>query len=231
MSIFGRIFKIGQASANKVVENFEKPELMLEQAITDKEKQIREVKQAVQQVIATERQTKAQLEREKADKFQWEQKAEAAMRSGREDLAVKALERASEHESRAAALEPSWQGQQTSVAELKQEIVAMEAEAAEFRRNKDFIIAQSKAAQVKKDIYEAKARITNKRSPDDLMARMKAKAERQGYEAEAAKEMSDNSRGSTLEDEFKSLNTGTTSVDVQTKLDALKTKLGTATPG
>lgn len=231
MSIFSRIFKIGQASAGKVVERFEKPELMLEQAISDKEKQIREVKQAVQQVIATERQTKAQLEREKAEKFQWEQKAEAAMRSGREDLAVKALERASEHEARATSLEPSWQSQQTSVAELKKEIIAMEAEVAEYRRNKDFIIAQSKAAQVKKDIYEAKARITSKRTPDDLMARMKAKAERQGYEADAAKEMSDASSASTLEDEFKSLSTGAGSPDVQAKLDALKAKLGTASPG
>ena len=230
MSIFSRIFKIGQASANKVVESFEKPELMLEQAIADKEKQIREVKQSVQQVIATERQTKAHLEKEKAEKFQWEQKAEAAMRSGREDLAVKALERASEHEARAASLEPSWQGQQSSVAELKQEVIAMEAEVAEYRRNKDFIIAQSKAAQVKKDIYEAKARMTNKRSPDDLMARMKAKAERQGYEADAAKEMSTSPGGTSLEDEFKSLGAGAGSADVQAKLDALKAKLGTSTP-
>lgn len=231
MSIFSRLFKIGQASANKVVESFEKPELMLEQAIADKEKQIREVKQSVQQVIATERQTKAQLEKEKAEKFQWEQKAEAAMRSGREDLAVKALERASEHESRAASLEPSWQSQQSSVAELKQEVIAMEAEVAEYRRNKDFIIAQSKAAQVKKDIYEAKAKMTNKRSPDDLMARMKAKAERQGYEADAAKEMATSPGGTSLEDEFKSLASGAGSPDVQAKLDALKAKLGTATPG
>lgn len=231
MSIFSRIFKIGQASANKVVEKFEKPELMLEQAIADKEKQIREMKQSVQQVIATERQTKAQLEKEKAEKFQWEQKAEAAMRSGREDLAVKALERASEHETRAASLEPSWQGQQTSVAELKQEVIKMEAEMAEYRRNKDFIIAQSKAAQVKKDIYEAKAKMTSKRSPDDLMARMKAKAERQGYEAEAAKEMAGNSGATTLEDEFKTLATGAGSPDVQAKLDALKAKLGTTSPG
>ncbi len=231
MSIFSRIFKIGQASANKVVEKFEKPELMLEQAIADKEKQIREVKQSVQQVIATERQTKAQLEKEKAEKFQWEQKAEAAMRSGREDLAVKALERASEHESRATMLEPSWQGQQSSVTELKQEVIKMEAEIAEYRRNKDFIIAQSKAAQVKKDIYEAKAKMSNKRTPDDLMARMKAKAERQGYEADAAKEMADNSGTTSLEDEFKSLSTGAGNPDVQSKLDALKAKLGTSTPG
>lgn len=229
MSIFSRIFKIGEASANKIVEHFEKPELMLEQAIADKEKQIREAKQSVQQVIATERQTKAQLEKEKAEKFQWEQKAEAAMRAGREDLAVKALERASEHEARAQALEPNWQSQQAGVAELKQEITAMEAEAAEYRRNKDYIIAQSKAAQVKKDIYEAKARMTTKRSPDDLMARMKAKAERQGYEAEAAKEMAATGSAS-LEDEFKSLGAGAGNPDVQAKLDALKAKLGTTTP-
>ena len=230
MSIFARIFKIGQASANKAVERFEKPELMLEQAIADKEKQIREVKQAVQQVIATERQTKAQLEKEKAEKFQWEQKAEAAMRAGREDLAVKALERASEHESRAAALEPSWQGQHTSVAELKEEVIVMEAQVAEYRRNKDFIIAQSKASQVKKDIYEAKAKITHKRSPDDLMARMKAKAERQGYEADAAKEMAENTGASSLENEFKSLSSAAGNPNVQAKLDALKSKLGTTTP-
>lgn len=230
MSIFARIFKIGQASANKVVEKFEKPELMLEQAISDKEKQIREAKQSVQQVIATERQTKAQLEKEKAEKFHWEQKAEAAMRSGREDLAVKALERAGEHERRAAALEPNWQGQSTSVAELKQEVIKMEAEIAEYRRNKDFIIAQSRAAQVKKDIYEAKARITSKRTPDDLMARLKEKAERQTFEADAAKEMADSFTGASLEDEFKTLSTGAGNPDVQAKLDALKAKLGTSAP-
>lgn len=231
MSIFTRIFKIGQASANKVVEKFEKPELMLEQAISDKEKQIREAKQSVQQVIATERQTKAQLEKEKAEKFQWEQKAEAAMRAGREDLAVKALERAAEHENRAKSLEPSWQNQQGAVAELKQAVMTMEAEVAEYRRNKDFIIAQSKAAQVKKDIYEAKARISSKRTPDDLMARLKEKAERQGYEADAAKEMADSFTGSTLETEFKELASGAGNPDVQAKLDALKAKLGTSSPG
>jgi hypothetical protein len=34
-----------------------------------------------------------------------------------------------------------------------------------------------------------------------------------------------------LEDEFKSLSTGAGNPDVQAKLDALKAKLGTASPG
>ncbi len=225
MSIFSRIFKIGQASANQVVEKFEKPELMLEQAIRDKDKQIREAKKSIQACIATERQTKAQLEKEKAEKFNWEQKAEAAMRSGREDLAVKALERAAEHEQRMTGLEPNWQSQKQSVDELKKEIISMENEIAEFKRNKDFIIAQSKAASVKKDIYEAKARISKKNDTDDLMARLKAKAERQGYEADAAKELSETVNPTKLEDEFKEIGGGSSNPAVQDKLAALKAKM------
>ena len=101
-------------------------------------------------------------------------------------------------------------------------------EVAEFRRNKDFIIAQSKAAQVKKDIYEAKARISGKNNADDLMARMKAKAERQGFEADAAKELADVSTGGgdMLEKEFEGLGVGSAaSVEVNDKLAALKAKL------
>ncbi len=231
MSIFSRIFKVGQAAANKVVDKMEKPELMLEQAIRDKETQIREAKKSIQSCIATERQTKALLEKEKADKFTWEQKAEMALKAGKEDLAVRALQRATEHEQKLTTLESQWQGQRDSVDELKKEIVKMGDAVAEFRRNKDFIIAQSKAAQVKKDIYEAKARISTKHNADDLMARMKAKAERQGHEAEAAKEIADVSTdgGDTLEKEFEGMGaSGGSSVAVNDKLAALKAKLGNA---
>ena len=55
MSIFSRIFKIGQAATHQVVEKLEKPELMLAQAIRDKEKPMREAKKAVQVCIATDR--------------------------------------------------------------------------------------------------------------------------------------------------------------------------------
>jgi len=231
MSIFSRIFKIGQASANKTIDKFEKPELMLEQAIRDKDKQIREAKQAVQSCIATERRTKALLEKDKAEKFAWEQKAEAAMRAGKEELAVKALQRATEHEQKAETLKPNWQSQRQAVEDLKKDITTMENEQAEFKRNKDFIIAQSKSAQVKKDIYEAKARISDRHSPDDLMARMKAKAEQQNYEADAAKEMATSFEGGdSLEKEFEDLGSGGASADVQDKLAALKAKMGNNSP-
>ncbi|MGJ8640467.1 MAG: PspA/IM30 family protein [Opitutaceae bacterium] len=226
MSIFSRIFKIGQASANKVVDKFEKPELMLEQAIRDKDKQIREAKKAVQACIATERKTKALLEKDKAEKFTWEQKAEAAMRANNEELAIKALQRATEHDQKSQTMQPQWQSQRQAVDDLKKDIIMMENELAEFKRNKDFIIAQSKASEVKKDIYEAKARISGRHNADDLMARMKAKAEQQSYEADAAQEMATSFEGGdSLEKEFESLGSSGASAEVQDKLAALKAKM------
>ena len=228
MSIFARIFKIGQAATNKVVDKLEKPELMLEQAIRDKDKQIQEARKAVQSCIATERATKAMLEKEKAEKFTWEQKAEMALKAGKDELAVRALQRATEHEQKMTTLDTQWQTQRASVDELKKEILKMGDELSEFKRNKDFIIAQSKAAQVKKDIYEAKARISGNNRADDLMARMKAKAERQSYEADAAKELAEVSTGDALEKEFANMGGSVASVEVNDKLAALKARLGNA---
>lgn len=211
-----------------MVDKLEKPELMLEQAIRDKETQIRDAKKSIQSCIATERQTKALLEKEKTDKFTWEQKAEMALKAGKEELAIRALQRATEHEQKATTLQSQWQSQRDSVDELKKEILKMGDAVAEYRRNKDFIIAQSKAAQVKKDIYEAKARISGKNNADDLMARMKAKAERQGYEADAAKELAEVSTasGDALEKEFEGLGASSSaSTEVNDKLAALKAKL------
>jgi len=224
MSIFKRIFKVGEAKANQIVDGLEKPELMLEQAIKDKSKQIKEAKQAVMSVIATERQTRALLLKEQNEKGNWEGKAQQALKAGNEELAVKALNRSTEHESKATNLETTWKAQKASVDQLKIEIVKMEDELSEFKRNKDFIIAQSKTAEVKKQIYEAKANMASDRSADDLMARMKAKAERATFEADAAQEMALDS-GDSLENEFDKLGTTSASADVSAKLEAMKKQL------
>ena len=228
MSIFSRLFKIGQAATHTVVDKLERPEIMLDQAIRDKEKQIREAKKAVQGCIATERQSKAMMERERAQQGEWESKAEAALKAGRDDLAVKALSRATEHEQKASSLEGNWSEQRKTLDGLKQDITSFDDQLADYRRNRDFIIAQSKAAAVKKSIYEAKAKISQSGDVDNLMARLKAKAERAGYEAEAAQELAEAQTGDRLEAEFEGLEEKTTSNEVQQKLDALKARLAEA---
>jgi len=225
MSIFNRIFKVGQASVNKAIDKIETPELMLDQAIRDKDKQIKDAKRAVMSCIATEKQAKALLGREKLEQASWEAKAEAALKANREDLAMKALARAGEHEKKALEMEPRCLEQRTQIESLKQDVRRIEDELAEFKRNRDFIIAQSKASEVKKQIYQAKANMSEKHSADDLMARMRAKAERSSHEADAAAEMAADS-GDSLENEFAGLGTANVDQAVNDKLAAMKAKLG-----
>ncbi len=227
MSIFSRLFKIGQAKTNQIIDSMEKPEVMLDQAIRDKAKAIQDAKRALQSCIATERQTKAQLNQYREEKAMWEGKAEAALRAGKEELAVKALQRAEESERKAQSTEPNWQGQKNSLDQIKADIHQMEDELAELKRNKDFIIAQSKTAEVKKNIYEARAKVNKRSDVDDLISRMKSKAEKASYEADAAQEMASTFDGrDSLEKEFDSLGTSAANPDVQDKLAALKSKLG-----
>lgn len=224
MSIFSRLFKVGQAHANKAIDGLEKPEVMLEQAIRDQEKHIKEVKTKVQAVIATERQTKALLDQETQNNKLWEQKAQSALTAGKEDLATKALTRSEEHGQKAQSLQPQWESQRAEIEKLKLNVRKMDNELAELKRNKDIIIAQSKAAEVKKDIYEAKAKIGKNKS-SDLIERMKAKAQRTSFEASAAEEMAEDSSGDSLEKEFESLGDTSASQSVQDKLAAMKNKM------
>ena len=143
---------------------------------------------------------------------------------------MKALSRATEHEQKAKALTVTWEQQRQSVESLKGDMQRLDDELADFKRNKDFIVAQSKASEVKRQIYEAKARISKKDTSDDLMARLKSRAERNTYQAEAAQELAETFEGGdSLEKEFEEIGDSGVSADIQNKLAALKAKMGKAT--
>ena len=225
MGILSRLFKIGEAHANETVDALENPELMLEQAIRDKGEEIKSAKQSVMACIATERGTRSDLDKEKKLKTQWEQKAQVALEKGSDDLAAKALTRAAEHEENAKTLNVSWKKQRAAVDDLKSTISGMENQLDEYRRTKDTLIAQSKTAELKKSVYEAKARISESSGADDLMARMKAKIQREEDEADAAEEMADTFGEDGLESEFAELDSAASDDAVQAKLAAMKAKL------
>lgn len=224
MSIFSRIFKVGQAHTNQFIDKIEKPEVMLEQAIRDKEISIREARAKVQSVIATERQNRAQISQEEKEKLKWDERAQYALEQKKEDLAIKALQRSEQHQTNINNLTPTWNLQRDSINHLKVELQKMQDEFNEIKRNKDMIIAQSKTAEVRKSIYEAKASI-GKDNTSNLISRMKAKAEKQVYEAEAAKELSESfSNEDSLEKEFKAIGSNT-NLKIQSKLEAMKKQI------
>ena len=224
MGIFSRIFKIGQAEANQLIDKMEKPEKMIDQAIRDREKQIAEAREAIVKVIAAEKQTRAELDRALREKEEWVRKAEMALRAGKEELAAQALGRSEEYEKEAEAYREQWQLQHGESSSLKQALGEMESDFASLKRERNVIIAQSKAAEVKKDIYRAKAKI-GRSNTNDLIERMRAKAQQSSYEADAASELGESDGQNALENEFAALESKQVSSSVAEKLAAMKARL------
>ncbi len=224
MGILSRMFKIGQAEANQLLDKMEKPDKMIDQAIRDREKQIAEARAAIVKVIATEKQTKAELDRALRTKDDWTRKAELALRAGKEDLAAQALQRAEECEREAGVYQPQWQTQHAESAKLKQALQEMERDLTSLKRERNLIVAQSKAAEVKQDIYNAKAKV-GKSNTDDLIERMRAKAQQSSHEADAAGELLQNDGANALEKEFANLEQQQVSSSVAEKLAAMKAQM------
>ncbi|WGK68786.1 PspA/IM30 family protein [Candidatus Haliotispira prima] len=224
MGILSRMFKIGQAETNQLLDKLENPEKMIDQAIRDREQQIAGAREAIVKVIATEKQTKAALDRALHNKDEWVGKAEIALRAEKEDLAGQALQRSEEYEREAETYREQWQLQHAESAKLKQALREMESDFASLKRERSLIVAQSKTAEVKKDIYNAKAKI-GKSNTDDLIERMREKARQSSYEADAAGELIEDSGATSLEKEFAGLEKQHVSGSVAEKLAAMKAKL------
>lgn len=220
MGIFSRFFKVGQAHLNKAVEKLEDPSVMIDQAIADRKKSIDTMQDRVAGVIATQRQTEAQYNQELEKVETWEANAQKAIEKSNEDLARKALARMNEHKANADALEPQVNAQKSTVAELKRDLQKAKDDLASFEREKHVLLAQSEAAKVKKDVYEARTNLS-KDSSGGLMDRMRERTKREAAEAEAMSELATDS--TSLDDEFAELNSSPSSVDDQ--LAAMKAKM------
>lgn len=224
MGILTRTFKIGQAQTNQWLDKLENPEKMIDQAIRDRENEVADARSSIAKVIAQEKQTKAELDKALRGKENWTGKAQMALRAGREELAGQALMRAEEYEQQAASLQVQWEQEHTQSGQLKKALQAMTDDLASLKRERNILVAQTKAAAVKKDIYKAKAKV-GKSSTSDLIERMRSKAQQMSYEAEAAGELNQDSAGDSLEKEFADLEQKQMSNSVAEKLAAMKANL------
>lgn len=225
MSFFKRLFKIGQAHANKAVEQMEDPSVMLDQAIRDQESTLADNRETLRNMLASVKELEAKATAETKSAEEWNSRAEQALRRGNEDLATKALTRAEEFERSSAAYSKQHASLDREYQGLREAVSKMEADLNETKRTKDTIIAQAKTAEAVKEIHEARAKIGANATDGSaaLIDRMRAKADRLSAEADASQEMAAET-GDSLENEFAELEAPSASVDA--RLAALKNKIG-----
>ena len=226
MGMFTKLSTVIKSNINDLISRAENPEKMLNQIIIDMRDQLAKAKREVAAAIADERKLKSQLDDEAKQARDWEHRAMLAVKEGRDDLAKQALIRQQEHAERAQVIQQTWQEQAGETESLKGSLRQLNDKIEEAKRKRNLLIAKQKRAQAQRRIHETMSGLSDT-SAFEAFNRMAEKIEEQERQSVAHAEVSAALGGDSLEQDFVSLEAGsTTGADVEDKLLALKSQMG-----
>lgn len=156
MSILDRITTIVRANVNELLDQAEHPEVMLDQYIRELDGGVLEAREELVNAMADEKRLEAKLEERKRQVRHWEEKAEQALRTGREETARAALRAARAYEQEAQATAAAWEEQEEKVAELQAGYEEIEKKLSEIKADRDALLAKHSATKAKEKVTAAK---------------------------------------------------------------------------
>ncbi|HEX3654784.1 MAG TPA: PspA/IM30 family protein [Pirellulales bacterium] len=189
MGLFKRMSDIISANLNDMAESYEDPEKMLKQAVYEMESSIDEARRNVARSMASEKMLAKELAENERQTSQWQSRAEAAVASGDDQLARKALSRKQEFEKLVAALTDQSAAATEASTTLRRQLDGMQAKLADARRRLGTLTARKKAADVRAKV--ALGTIDPQLNADAFAKfdRMREKVEMAEAEADALREL------------------------------------------
>ena len=220
--MFDRLANLFKAMVNALMGRMEDPAMMLEQTYQDLQSNLIQVRQAVAQAIATEKQLEQQLQKNKDQAATWQNRAAMAVQQNNDELAKQALQRRQQYVQAANDLETQLKQQRESTTVLRQRLTDLEAEVQKAYTKKQVLIARDKAAQATSKANEILSKTTSSGAMS-VIERMETRVQEKEARAAALSELSSDS----LEKQFKNFE-GRTDVDME--LLALKQSMGIEKP-
>lgn len=222
MGIFKRLADVVKSNINDLISKAENPEKMLNQMLIDMNEHLIDSKKGVASAIADEKRLERQMLENKSKADDWEKKAMIALKAGKEDLAKQALLRKQEYSNYYEDLKPQWEAQHSAVSKLKDSLKQLQNKIDEAKRKKNILVARAKRAETTKKIQQTMGSIANNNA-FSVFDRMSDKVEKIEAEADALAELSDMSKDSDLDAQFKQLESSGGSADLL--LEELKQKM------
>ncbi|HEY9732809.1 MAG TPA: PspA/IM30 family protein [Drouetiella sp.] len=216
--MFERLGNLFRAMFNAILGKMEDPQIMLEQTYQDLQSNLIQVRQAVAQAIATEKQLEQQLQKNKDQAETWQNRAAMAVQQGNDDLAKQALQRRQQYVQAATDLETQLKSQRESTVTLRQRLTDLEAEVQKAYTKKQVLIARDKAAQATSKANEILSKTTSSGAMS-VIEKMETKVQEREAKAAALAELSTDS----LDKQFKNFE-GKSDIDME--LLALKQSMG-----
>jgi phage shock protein A len=230
MGLFDRISQLLKSNINDLISKAEDPEKMLTQILDDLRGQLVKAKQQVAVAIADEKRLRDQADAEFKQSEDWERRAMLAVQEGRDDLAKQALVRHGEHLQHGQQLEQTWEAHKADSEKLKGQLREMNDKIEEAKRKKNLLVARQRRAQAQQRIQETMSSLSEK-SAFEAFSRMEERIETNERQIKAAAEIDEEFTGDTLQRDFKALEKGAGAVSVDSRLLALKQKMGVLPPG
>lgn len=221
MRTLDRISLIVRANLNDILDHAEDPQKMLEQIIRDMEDAVSDGKSKVAEQIAQEKLIQNDLNVAQQCADDWNNKAKLAVENGKDDLAREALSRASDYENQVAVYQKQLEQQHAAVLKMKNDLGVLENKLDEARRNKDFLINRARRAKAQTAIQHAAVQLDST-DLNSVYARMQQRVAHEEALVAATEEVNT----SSVDDEFAKLEEGTHDASLESKLVALKAKVG-----
>ncbi|MFT6398938.1 MAG: phage shock protein A [Bradymonadia bacterium] len=204
MGVFGRLGTLIKSNINDLISKAEEPEKILNQLIVDMREQLVEAKKQVAVSIADEKRVKKQLDNQQHLTREWEKKAMMAVRAGRDDLAMEALQKKEEYSALAAEYRTQHEAQKAAADQLRASLKQLHSKIEEAKRKKDLLIARKRRVEAQQKIQDTMAGFGDT-SAFEQFEKMAQKVENMEAEAEATAELNADMAETSLDDKFREL--------------------------
>ena len=220
MGIFTRFSDIVNSNINAILDKAEDPEKIVRLMIQEMEDTLVEVRSAAARSIADKKDLNRKIEALEFERKHWDDKAELAMRKGREDLAKAALVEKSRVAAAVDAFKEDYLAVDEGLTKLNEDIARLEAKLEDAKARQKALLARHKTANsrlaARKKIHDYKI--------DDAMLRFEAYTRRID-DVEGRVEAYDLGLPKDLNHEFASLEAEDA---VKAELDELKARIAGA---
>ncbi len=206
---------------NDAVDNISDPSRTVRQILRDLDEQIKEAKNKMVDVMAEYELLRSNYEEADSKAKEWHENAKKALLANREDLAKKALEEEQKYEEKAKSYKEQIDKLEPTIKELKAKIEELEKKREELNSKAEILGARYEVAKAQEKASEIFSDIGSSDAYQKLNS-VEEKVKKQEAKAKVISNISDESSGKSLEDEFKELDKTKT---VDEKLEELKKEL------
>ena len=199
--IFERMAMIARSSVNELLDKFEDPEKIVDQAIIDATEEYAKIKEEALSVIANEKLALKKLDGIKAEAEEWHRIAASALKAGNEEDAKKALTKEGEVKLYIDAQEKVYESAKKAAATVRAKLEEMESEINAMKQKATEIKAKAVAAKASRAASSVSEMGINE-GAFEAFSRMEEKVDEELAKAEAVDSMA-KSRISEAEEDLK----------------------------